>query len=345
MPIRRRGYHRWGGRLRSAAWGWRAILANGIRLCMKQKHASMFAWSGVPLAIAVAVLLYFVAQAAEAASELAERGLPQQFNLVLAFIGVDARNLANTAALGELVVPIWTLLFDRLCVIQGVLILIIHAKFSSDLIASDLRTNALPIYFSKPVTPATYLIGKWLVAVAFALTVTLVPNLLAIVAGVLLTDVSGQWDAALRLFGGIVAQGLLIAGLSSLVMLALSSLTRDWRLVAGAWFGVVLLPDVSQIFLDEYAAGEMAVGLLGAVSLRRNFARLTFRLLDADAAVENLGKAAGPGATQVFGRAVNVEALSQGFGWSAAVLAALAVVALVICVMRVRRFQVAVATA
>jgi ABC-2 type transport system permease protein len=345
MPVRRRGYHRWGGRLRSALWAWRAILGNGIRLCMKQKKASMFAWSGVPLALSVAVLLYFVAQAAEAASQFAKQGLPQQFSLVLAFIGVDARGLANEGALGELVVPIWTLVFDRLCVIQGVLILVIHAKFSSDLISSDLRTNALPIYFSKPVTPATYLLGKWMVAMSFALLVTLLPNLIAMAAGVLLTDVGDQWANAARLFGGIIIQSVLIAGLSSLIMLALSSLTRDWRLVAGAWFGAILLPDVSQVVLDEYTSGAVAGGLLGAISPRRNFARLTYWLLDADGAVESVGQAAGPGAADAFANAVNVDTLSKGLGWSVAVLAAMAVVALVVSIVRVRRFQIAVANA
>ncbi len=334
MPVRRRGYHRWKGKLSSARWTWPAILSNGLRLGMKQKGASLLLWSGLPIAVVAGLLFYFMAVLEKQTAHPVQ--LPNELRFILWFLRMDR---IPSLDIGKLIVPMWTLVFARLFQLELLLILLVQSKFGANQIAGDLRTDALPIYFSKPITVWTYLLGKWLIMMAFASAVMLVPNLVAYVAGVLLSDTVTQFRATAGLLARITAHSLLLAGLSSLIILALSSLTRDRRLVSVAWFAIALLPIAIQAVLDDAVPGRYATGLLGAVSLQRNFGRLTYWMLDVDGAVTSSGHA------KLFGSAAGSGLYGADLGYSVAVLAAITAVCLLICLKRVRRFQVAVANA
>ena len=332
MPIRRRGYHHWDGRLASDRWTWLAISGTGLRLGMRQKNASLLIWSALPLSVMAGVLFYLLAVVQNEGAGVSR----DIVGVLLAFVGLGRGQAVNMA---QMVVPMWTIVFARLCQVELFFLLLVQAKFGSDLVSGDLRTNALPIYFSKPITVSTYLLGKWLVAFLFAAGVTILPNLLAYAAGVLLTDPFSQLVLTAGLLARLAAYSFLVAGLASLVILALSSLTRDWRLVLAGWFGLMLLSSVAQGIFDMVAEGEYAGGLLGAVSIPRNVGRLAYWMLGVDGAVEATGH------PKLFGAAVGSDVYGVGIGYSVAVLAVIAALCVLICVKRVRRFQVAVANA
>ena len=332
MPIRRKGYHRWEGELGSDRWTWRAILANGLTLGLKQKHAALLLWAALPLAVVAGVLFYLMAVLQkQVAGDIGSSDMLKFFLGLLRLGGVFSPDI------GKMVMPMWTLLFARLIQAELMLVLLVQAKFGADLISGDLRTNALPIYFSKPVTVSTYLLGKWLVVAAFASAVTLVPNLLAYTAGILVSDTLAQLRLTLGLLAGVVLTSVLIAGLSSLVILALSALTSDRRIVVVAWLALALLPSVVQERLDSTASGACARGLLGSVSMYRNANRLTYWMLDVEDAVSASGQAG------VFRRVAGGDVLGVDVGYSLAVLGGIALLCLFMCVKRVRRFQVAAA--
>ena len=120
------------------------------------------------------------------------------------------------------------------------LIALIAIFGGSGLIATDLKTNALSLYLSKPISWVDYLIGKFAVIGILIGCLTLVPGLLLFLEHVLLTDTpflkENYWIPL-----SIVAYSVLITFSSSLLMLLFSSLTSNPRYAiigfCAVWFG------------------------------------------------------------------------------------------------------------
>ena len=331
MRIRPKGYHHWKGQL-SRRGTWRVVLGNGLRLGLQQKFTRLMLFSGLSLAALAGLLFYILALFEAEPVNLSLGGLDFLFR----FLGIyGAVHLSPT----QMSLPIWTLVFVRLCQLQLLWVVIVLAKLGSDLIAGDLRTNALPIYFSKPITISTYLLGKWLVGLVFALVVTLGPNLLAYLAGILLSNSFRKLALTAGLLGRLIVQGLVVSAIASSIILALSALWRDRRFVMVAWIALALLPIAIQAILDEAAPGDYAQGFLGAVSLQRNLERLSYWVLGTKQVM------AASWAPPLLRQAAGGEVLGQNLGASLAVLAAITGVSWLICLRVVRRFQVAAANA
>ena len=115
---------------------------------------------------------------------------------------------------------------------QAVFALILAALAGPGLVAPDLTNNALPLYFSRPMSRFDYVLARLLVLLGLLSLVTWVPGLLlfALQAGL----AGPRWlGANWRLGAGILtAMGIWIL-LLSLVALASSAYVR-WRVVAGA---------------------------------------------------------------------------------------------------------------
>jgi ABC-type Na+ efflux pump permease subunit len=98
--------------------------------------------------------------------------------------------------------------------------------FGSELVASDLRTNALESYFSRPISPLGYVLGRTAAYAGFLLLATLVPLLM-----VWFSDVSTAPAAHLDVVGHVpwgAAQALiLIALVLSLLVQAVATVTRS----------------------------------------------------------------------------------------------------------------------
>jgi ABC-2 type transport system permease protein len=111
---------------------------------------------------------------------------------------------------------------------------------SAGLIANDLRTGAILVYLSRPLTRRDYVLGKLGVTLALNLAVTLVPGVLlyAIALG-LAPDLFMKWDLV-WVAPAIVAHALLISLTVSLLTLAVSALSRSAR-VAGIGLASVVV--------------------------------------------------------------------------------------------------------
>ena len=108
----------------------------------------------------------------------------------------------------------------------------------ANLISQDLRYNALPLYFSRPLRRIDYFLGKLGVIVAFLGMVIIVPSLVAYVLGLLFSlDITIVRDTFGILLASI-AYGLVIAVSAGMLILALSSLSRNSRYVALFWLGI-----------------------------------------------------------------------------------------------------------
>lgn len=98
--------------------------------------------------------------------------------------------------------------------------------FGSELVASDLRTNALESYFSRPISPLGYLLGRTIAYTGFLLAATLAPLLL-----VWFSDVSTAPAAHLDVVGhvpfGLTLALTLVALSVSLLVQAAATVTRS----------------------------------------------------------------------------------------------------------------------
>jgi ABC-2 type transport system permease protein len=123
---------------------------------------------------------------------------------------------------------------------QMLLGLLLTTFGGAGLIANDLRTGAILVYLSRPLTRRDYVIGKLSVLLAINLFVTLVPGLLLYGVAVALAPAQFlKWDLAW--LGPAVALHALVLSLSlSLPALAVSSLSRSARVAGLAFFGLIM---------------------------------------------------------------------------------------------------------
>jgi ABC-2 type transport system permease protein len=143
------------------------------------------------------------------------------------------------------------------------------------LVANDRRTNALEIYFSRPITKRDYVFGKLGIVLAFTLTVTLVEGVLLYLFHVMMKGQASYVAESYGLFLRIVACSLVVAVPSSATILAISSFAKSARFAGLAWFGTIMLTG---------AAGGLLVGVTGterylAVSYLTNAQQVCTKLL------------------------------------------------------------------
>jgi hypothetical protein len=105
------------------------------------------------------------------------------------------------------------------------------------LISRDLRFNALPLYFARPLTRLDYFMGKLGVIGALVAGVAIVPAVFAYIIGVCFSlDLKVVKDTY-RVLLGSIAYGIVITLSVGMLMLALSTLSRRSVYVALMWFG------------------------------------------------------------------------------------------------------------
>jgi ABC-2 type transport system permease protein len=122
--------------------------------------------------------------------------------------------------------------FSVFMYVQAGFAVFLAALAGPGLIAPDLANNALPLYFSRPLTRWTYGLARLAVLVGMLSSVTWIPGLLLFAFQVSLTG--GWWLRAHWTLGaGVVVGFLLWLLVLSLVAMASSAYVR-WRVVAAA---------------------------------------------------------------------------------------------------------------
>ncbi len=122
---------------------------------------------------------------------------------------------------------------------------------ASGLIANDLRTGAILVYLSRPLTQRDYIAGKLLVPLALNLAVTLVPGLVLYAAGLSLApEMYLKWELA-WIAPAIVAHSVAVSVVVSLVVLAVSSLSKSARVAGLGFFGLVAGLEMVRLVLQN----------------------------------------------------------------------------------------------
>ena len=325
-PSRRSSrYKRWEGELASGRWSWWTIVLLGVRRPLKSKFVHFLLTSGVGLVVGSASLFYILSIVEKLVGTQDARFY---YDIIKSFVGVD---VSSVQQLGRLREPLWQAVFFLMIRIQMVVVLFTVAFVAPALISKDLKTKALPIYFSKPITPITYLLGKWCIVAAFIAGVMLIPNLAALCLGTLLAGGLETWGQTLSLAADLVMSGVIVCLTGGAIALALSSLTADHRFAVFGWLVVCVMLSVAQTILNENLPPSATNRWLGCVSLWDNVLVVTDWLFGMRTRWQEAGVP-----PQVFAGAM-VRPVSPGC--AATVLAAWTLVPLGVCYRRVVRFS------
>jgi len=115
---------------------------------------------------------------------------------------------------------------------QRLFVFFITIYAGAGLIASDRQANALQLYLSKPITRHDYIVGKLATLAAFLIAVTWVPAMMLLMLQVLFSGSLEFVTTHPRLVPAITITAALQVALASMMMLALSSLSRSRRFAA-----------------------------------------------------------------------------------------------------------------
>jgi ABC-2 type transport system permease protein len=251
MPIFDQGYQHWKGHLSGHGWRWLAIARHGVRIGMQGRVFR--------IVLLIALLPAIVLAAVLSLWSLVER----KSDLVAPIV----QFLASSRILSPDVVAdprhyrleVWTVCYNYFFSTQLTLSMILIVLVGPSLISQDLRFNALPLYLSRPMRRIDYLLGKLGVIAAFLGLAIIVPCLLTYGLGLLFSlDVTIVRDTYRLLFAS-VAYGLVIILCSGMLILALSSLSRNSRYVALFWVSIWIVGGTASTILEGFYYGQIAV--------------------------------------------------------------------------------------
>jgi ABC-2 type transport system permease protein len=145
-----------------------------------------------------------------------------------------------------------------------------------DLVSQDLRFNAMPLYFSRPIRRLDYFLGKLGVIGVFLAAVAVAPAVAAYLLGVAFSLDAGVIRDTWRLLLGSIAFGMVIVLSAGTLMLAISSTSRNSRLVGAAWVGLWVVSNMTADVLQQTVRREWCP----VVSYTANLDRIREELLD-----------------------------------------------------------------
>ncbi len=228
MPIFDQGYQHWNGPLSGHAWRWLAVARHGVRAVLKGRIVRLLmlvAWLPALTLVTVLAVWGLLEQQSETVLSLLRRTLPAD---------VIAQPKEYRAA-------VWTVAYSIFFKAELMASLFLVLIVGPNLISRDLRFNALPLYFSRPLRRIDYFLGKLGVIGFFLAATAIVPAATAYLLGLAFSlDLSVIRDTHRLLWAGTL-YGLIITVSAGTLMLALSSLSRRSIYVGLTWAGFCFL--------------------------------------------------------------------------------------------------------
>lgn len=240
MPIFDQGYQHWSGTLSGHTWRWLAITRHGVRGGMTNILLRLLVIVSWLPAVGLAFMLCLWGLL-ENKSALITPLLPLLSGMFPPEILAKPQNFR---------VEVWTLCFYYFLQIELRFAMIVVLLVGPSLISLDLRFNALPLYFSRPLRRGDYFAGKLGVIGWFLGLVVILPSLIAYALGLLFSlNLSAVWDT-FPLLLACLAYGAVIVLSAGTLMLALSSLSRNSRYVALFWVALWFVSSMVATILE-----------------------------------------------------------------------------------------------
>jgi ABC-2 type transport system permease protein len=271
MPIFDQGYQHWRGKLSSHAWRWWTITRHGVRTQLKSRWTRLVVLFALVPALVLAAFLCIWG--------LLEQKSNQSLLEMLPFLPEAVRGAPR-----QFRVPVWTLAYLYFFQVEMFFTMILVVLIGPSLISQDLRFNALPLYFSRPLRRSDYFIGKLGVIGVYLAAVAIVPAVLAYALGVCFSLDLGVVKDTFRILMASVGYGLVVVLSAGTLMLALSSLSRSSLYVGAAWVGIWLVSNALGGILTETVRADWCP----LTSYTTNLDRVCQVLLDSDSAQKQI---------------------------------------------------------
>ena len=250
MPIAELGYRSWEGKRVPGFWRWLAITRNGVQVTYRGskflRRILFFAWT--PL-IFFGLLFFAVGWATDPASDFESghffHGLLRDF--------IPEPLMKQLRSNPHAFLPaIWSgFFYVYLASVQSVLAMLVIATVGPPLIARDVRNRAFLLYFSKPISPFEYILGKLSVLVFYLGLITFLPAMVLYLVSILCSPPGGTLLVTILIPGKIFLASLAIAIPTSLIMLTFSSFSKHTRIALFLWIAF-------------WVFGEIAAGILAS---------------------------------------------------------------------------------
>jgi ABC-type transport system involved in multi-copper enzyme maturation permease subunit len=226
MPIHDQGYRHWEGTLKSHTFRWWVIAREGLRIILRRKLFLLFIMAPAMIHfLGRGVYIYLVNMV------MTVRGLPQ----------VNAKFFYDFLSMQ-------TFFIVLICVFGG-----------AGLIANDLKNNVMQMYFSKPLKRADYLVGKLVTIMTLLTFVTFILSFLLFLENLLLGETVEFLRKNYWILGSIFLYSLVLTLPTGLLILALSSLTKNNRYAAICFAAIVLFtPVVFEILKNIFRTSKIA---------------------------------------------------------------------------------------
>ncbi len=242
MPVHDLGYRGWDGRRMPRILRPLDVARSGIALIWKRRMLRlMLMLSWLPIIVPAAAIFAF--EYSSSSGEM--RGLVE---VVLRSPMIGKHELADMAQSDPASArhEVWsTLILFFFRYPQLTVMVLLVGLISPALVSYDLRSKAYLLYFSRPLTPMEYILGKSAVVWFFLAMVVTIPALAAYVVGVMLSSdisvVAETWDIPLRILGATV---VLVVPTTAIAM-CYSSFTGESRYAMFSWFATWLMGFVS----------------------------------------------------------------------------------------------------
>ncbi len=244
MPIAELGYRPWDGARTGVMQRWMAITRSEIGIAFGSskllRRFLIFAW--IPILYFCPIFLA-IGYVADPANNLTEGAMLTE--IAGEFLSGDA--LQRIRADPQSFLPgIWSIVFYFFfAYTQSVFAMVIVAIVGPPLISRDVKSKAFLVYFSKPIQPWQYLLGKLATVIFFVFCITLFPALVLYTISIALSPDVGTVQATLPILLQISMASLATALPIGMVVLLLSSLTGNRRIATFFWLAAWIFGEIA----------------------------------------------------------------------------------------------------
>ena len=137
---------------------------------------------------------------------------------------------------------------------QAFTVIIVIGMVAPKLISRDVKNRAFLLYYSRPITPWQYVLGKCAVVWAFLVGLTTLPAFMLYLLGLSLSPDSSvffiTWDLPFK----ILLASVILCVPTTLFALTLSSLTRESRLASFGWLAVWIMGSIAYTIMTAVEA-------------------------------------------------------------------------------------------
>ncbi len=156
--------------------------------------------------------------------------------------------------------------FRQTLYLQGLFLILLCIWPGASLIAHDLRTNAIQLYLSKPLTRVDYVLGKFAIIAGIGALIMTIPGLLLFLMELGLSSDTGFIGRYYWVPLSVLGYSIVVIGGAALLTLAASSITRSARYAGLLFFALVFISQAAAGLL-RLVTGEAFFAVLSLPSL------------------------------------------------------------------------------